>query len=269
VSPNGMTRAERDALLARCRAAEERRLELARADEPDYEEMRRLDALAAGLREEYAWRLPRVPFARCPHCGAVLSRSLDPWGLDGPWWNALGLVQPQEPPACEHFCVVLGALNLMGRAPREVEDDVEPGPEVPFVVPRLLGLSGMRAVVNGIALETGDRAFVIAYFADPLPPMDQWHQPWGRRSYTVRDEDGAPQGFAIMNDPWDFDLARWAESGALQWIAPGDTALALRGRADGPCPYAGLPGERRPQLLRNGQRILLDPPDGAAVDLGD
>lgn len=265
----GMTRAERDALLARYRAALERSDEVTAAEEPDYEEARRLDAVAAGLLEEYEWRLPRVPVSRCPHCGAELVRALDPWGLDGPWWSATGLAQPVEPPACEHFCVVLGALNLMGRAPREAADDVEPGPEVPFVVPRLLGLTGMRAVVSGLALETGDRAFVVAYFADPLPPPDQRHQPWARRSYAVVDDDGQPQGFAIMTDPWDFDLARWADSGALQWIVPGDAGLTLRGKADGACPYAALPGERRPQLIRRGERILLDPPDGTPVDLGD
>ena len=58
----------------------------------------------------------------CPHCGEPLSRAMDPYGLDGPWWLAIGLVRPEEPPACEHFAVLMGALDLRGRTPREVED---------------------------------------------------------------------------------------------------------------------------------------------------
>lgn len=260
----GMNADERHRLLERYRAARAKRF--APPDQqPKGAALRRLDDQIEGLREEYAARLPRVALSRCPYCQEPLRRAIDPYGLDGPWWLALGLVQPEEPAACEHFAVLLGALNLRGREPREVEDAVEPGPEVPFVIPRLLALPGMRAVASSLTLAHGDVGYPIAYFGDPPPPSEELHQPWARRSYQVVDADGKPQGFSIKSDPLDVDLGRWLETGALQWIAPDDAALALRTGKDG-CPYLGLRGDPRPQEIQNGRRGFQIPPDGRDAD---
>src|SRR6266536_5845633 len=83
---------------------------------------------------EYFEELPRIPLSCCPFDDRPLFRSFDPFGLDGPWWR--GDAKPQEPPACPHFCVLLGALHFGGEEPRAGEFDVRPGPELPYVVPR-------------------------------------------------------------------------------------------------------------------------------------
>ncbi len=262
----GLTSTEHAELMERYREAFQKRYgsrELSAEDE------NRLDAEIEGAWTEYAERLPRVALSRCPYCGETLRCAFDPYGLDGFWWVAMAPVSFREPPACEHFCVLLGALDLRGRPPGEVTDAVEPGPEVPFVVPRLFRFPGMKAVISCFTLVRGDLAYPIAYFAKERLASKDVHQPWGKRSYQVFDEDGVPQGFAVKTDIWDFDLEPWIERGQLHWIDPGDSELRLRGKAEGPCPYLNLPGDRQPQVLENGKRILLSPPDGEDADIFD
>jgi hypothetical protein len=128
---------------------------------------------------EYADRLPRVRLSSCPYCGEPLKRVFDPFGMDGPWWHVDVQVKYDEPAACDHFRVLLGAVNLGDRVPEEVRGEVRPGPEVPFVVPALLALPGMLAVVGRLQLATGDVAYPIAYFSDqPTRPVSL-HQPSG------------------------------------------------------------------------------------------
>ena len=230
------------------------------------EERLRLEALRDGLRVEYADRLPRVPLSRCPYCEEPLVRVFDPYGLDGFWWHAVSPVRFKEPEACPHFAVLLGALNLHGRAPQEAQAAAEPGPEVPYVIPRLLEIETMRSVCFSLKMTTGDTAYPIAYFAESLPPSSELHQPWTKRGYQVTDDDGVPAGWSIKVDGWDFDLAPWIERGKLLWIEPEDPALVLRGAGDGPSPYVGLAGDRQPQRFQRGRRSLLPPPSGGTAE---
>jgi hypothetical protein len=230
------------------------------------DERRRLEGLRDGVRVEYADRIPRVPLSRCPICEEVLVRALDPYGLDGFWWHAVTPVQFKEPEPCPHFALLLGALNLHGRTPQEAQAAVEPGAEVPFVVPRLLGIEGMRAVCYSFKLATGDTAYPVAYFADSLPPSSELHQPWTKRGYQVVGDDGVPAGWSTKTDAWDFDLAPWIESGKLLWIEPEDAGLELKGADDGTSPYVGLAGDRQPQRFQRGQRMLLPLPAGGTAE---
>jgi len=271
LDPKGMTAGERAELMERHGRYYQERYRPEARDAQTSEERLRLEALMGGVRAEYAERLPRIALSRCPICGTELRRAFDPHSLDGFWWAPMPLVLFEEPASCEHFCVLLGAYDLCGRAPTEVmgTNVVVPGPQVPFVVPRLLSLDSMRAVTHRVDLPQGDRAYPVAYFAEEPIASAQLHQPWGRESYQVVDADGVPQGFEIKNDRWDFVLRPWIEKGSLLWIAPGDVDLKLRGAADGPCPYQDLPGERRPQEIRNGQLGHRDPPDGEPLELFD
>jgi len=215
---------------------------------------------------EYGDRLPRVVMSRCPHTQQVLKRSFDPFGLDGPWWHKSRTVRIDEPPAPTTFMVLLGALDLRGRTPSEAAAPVIPGPSVPFVVPRLLGLAGMKAVISRIELQTGDLAYPIAYFADEPHPPASLHQHWLRQDLWYPNDTGGTS-WTIKNDPWDFDLAPWIDSGQLYWIQPGDAEARLHSRETGdPCPYLGLPGEHDPQALGGGARQLMELPDGTPID---
>jgi hypothetical protein len=215
---------------------------------------------------EYADRLPRVTLSTCPFSGKPFKHSFDPWGLDGPWWHQSREFDIEEPAAPPTFKVLLGALALNGRNPVEAKRVVTPGPEVPFVVPRLLKLPGMVAVISQLKLESGDVAYPVAYYSpEPIPP-EQLHQFWLEQDFWFKlaDEKSA---WLIANDPWDFDLQPWIKSGKLRWIRPGDpNAEVVDTQTGEACPYLNLPGDRFPQNIAFGERSLLELPDGTSVN---
>lgn len=261
-----LTRAERDALLARIAEINAVLYPPEGAPPaPSGPKRVKLMDVRYQMLAEYGDRLPRVPFSRCPHTQVVLKRSFDPFALDGPWWHKSRTVKIEEPAAPPTFMVVLGALDLRGREPVEAVAPVLPGPAAPFVVPRLLRLPGMKAVISQLPVGTGDVAYPIAYFSEEPHPPARLHQPWLRQDMWYPNDSGGTS-WGIKNDPWDFDLRPWIESGQLLWIRPGDADTTLRSHAEGEaCPYLDLPGERLPQTLGGGKRGVMDLPDGSPV----
>jgi hypothetical protein len=228
---------------------------------------------AALLREsyyralaEYADRLPRIQFSTCPFTNDPFKHSFDPWGFDGPWWHMDREVEIEEPKAPETFRVMLGAVSLRTREPRETRDPVLAGPDVPFVVPRLLELPGMVAVVSRLDLATGDTAFPVVYFSQEKIQPNLLHQPWLEQDLWFETEDGK-SAWLIANDIWDFDLKPWIKAGKVRWIVPGDaTGRIVDGREGEPCPFVDLPGERLPQSFAAGGRSVLELPDGVPIN---
>jgi hypothetical protein len=260
-----LTRQERDDLLGRLRAIEARLYPEDGGTAPKGRAAARLQDDCDALLGEYADRLPRVVMGACPFTGALLKRSFDPYGLDGPWWWKDAPFDVEEPSAPSAFRVLLGALSLDSRVPAEVRDEVIPGPDVPFVVPRLLERDGVVAVVARLELATGDLAYPISYWSEEEIPPDELHQPWLRPELWVDDGGGGGESWLIANDTWDFDLDRWIAADKLRWIAPGSTQV-LGKSSTVRCPYSGLAGDRRPQSLAAGERELLDLPDGSLVN---
>lgn len=219
------------------------------------------------LLRQYAQALPAIPISRCPLCGEVLRYAMDVFRMDGIWWfkdDIVGAPRPHEP----HHRVVLGAIDIHGRFPRETREDGEvlPGPSEPFVVPRLLKMRGMVAVISHLDLPHGDTAYLIAYFNRRRFNPWHLHQHWLRESLTVNPED-CPHGRGGCNaatDPWDFVLEPWIARGKLQWVAPGDSRLRLRDT--GRCPYLNLPGVRAPQSLARNEVATLPLLDGRPID---
>jgi hypothetical protein len=261
-----LTRKERDDLLVQMTTIDRRLY-------PDDQTETPHGRVAATLRETYyqllaayADRLPRIVMSACPFTGQTLERAFDPFGLDGPWWYQDREVEIAEPEAPATFKVLLGALALRGRTPTEARADVIPGPEVPFVVPRLLRLPGMVCVVSQLTLTTGDTAYPIAYFSPEEIAPKQLHQPWLRQELWFKADESA-NAWLIANDAWDFDLEPWVASGKLRWIEPTDAeARVVDGRAGRACPYVDLPGDRAPQLISSGDRELLELPDGTPIN---
>ncbi len=264
-----MNRAERDDLVRRIRAADEAMGEPGLSTRENVIRRERLLALLA----EYADRLPRPVLSICPFTGERYLRTFDPFGLDGPYWDARCMVPFDEPRASPCFQVLLGACDLKGRTPAEVDEQVVPGPSVPFVVPELLALPGMVAVIGRLSFASGDVGYPIAYFSDqPIAP-ESLHQEWGRLDYWFKRSDGRDAAWLVSTAEWDFELAPWIEKGKVLWIEPDlDAAgqpLVLR-RANDPdspaCPFVNLPGERAPQQIEGGERDLLPLPDGTPID---
>jgi hypothetical protein len=218
------------------------------------------------LMAEYAERLTHARLSRCPICVTPLEYPIDVDGLDGPYWHIGDLAAYPPPDACEHFCVLLGAIDFGTRVPAEaaVNKEVLPGPGAPFVVPSILSLPGMKAVVYGFSMPFGDTAYAIAYFSEKPVHGADLHQPWGRRAYQVKNLQGDYEGWTASTAPWDFDLAPHFDSGNLLWIAPNDSTLTLhRGR---PTPYDNASGVRAPQRIGGGGMVeLLKPPTGVPI----
>jgi hypothetical protein len=213
---------------------------------------------------EYADRLPRMRLSVCPFCEAPLKRVFDPFGMDGPWWHADVTVKYEEPASCEHFRVLLGAVHVGDRVPDEVQGEVRPGPEAPFVVPALLSRAGMRAVAGHVALATGDSAFPVAYFSDQPTRAIELHQPWLRTTYWF--EHNGRTGWTTKNDVFDFDLRPYVEAGRLLWVDLQLEEDRVFSGEDAEFPFHDLPGVRERQQIVGGQREFLGLPTGEPLN---
>lgn len=254
-----MNRAERDALVAAIRAADAAN---SQTGLPPREQVVRRERWYA-LLGEYADRLERVRLSICPITGKPLKRAFDAFGLDGPFWFVRCPCRFDEPEPPETFRVLLGAVDLRGRDPVEVDEEVQPGPPVPFVVPELLGLPGMRAVVSRVELATGDIGYPIAYFSEKPTRHEDLHQFWGRLDYWFK-KDGSDAQWLASNAEWDFELGPYLDDGRLGFILPDDPDRVWHRSDPGcpPCPYENLPGERAPQAIVGGELETLDLPNG-------
>ena len=206
-------------------------------------------AARQALRDEYVAGLPRVTLARCPFTDAVVTHSLDTAGLDGLWWRYEDVVRPAEE-VPRTFFALTGAVRL-AEAIEDVPFLVKPGPEAPYVIPRILRHRDLRAVVSQVAVgaHTG---YAVTYFADPVPPMLARANAWGANEHWFADERGIWWDASDDDEAeLDFDLAPWVESGKLRWVAPGDTEVKPRTGLDG-CPYVDLPGRRSYVRVQDG-----------------
>jgi hypothetical protein len=233
------TRAKRDE-LARAHAAARQAFRF--VDREDGAAVSRLSKARRRCIEAYWEALPRVPLSACPLCGHVLNRAFDPLGIDGWFWQEEMGDKPVQPPPCAHFAVLCGAVNLNGLPPRGGDRPAHLGPEVPYVVPKLLALPGLSVVISKIPLADGYTAYPIAYFAETLPRPTQLPQSWTKTTVSFTDASGEAW-WTINTDPWDFELEPWIEQRKVHWIAPGDPDFRVLSPPT-PCPYVGLPGRR-------------------------
>jgi hypothetical protein len=205
----------------------------------------------AELCAEYRRSLPLVPLGRCPWCLEVVQYSLDVDGLDGLWWKHDYPVRGDANPVCAHYLALAGAVRLAAHVV-SVPWLVKPGPEVPFVVPRLLSDQPVRAVVSSVRIgeHTG---YPILYFAKARPSRVKLVNTWGSDEYEwVSSEGEVLVGHAYDRESdYDFELAPWISAGQLWWIAPGDHSWTPRPEVEC-CPYLGLAGRRRPLRIQNG-----------------
>jgi len=204
----------------------------------------------AALRERYVALLPARTVARCPYTGAPVEWPLDDGDLDGWFWryDAPARRLPPVPPT---WTAMTGAMSL--RAPlTPAPFECRPGPGVPFVVPRLLGATGARAVLAEVPVGR-HVGWAVTYFGTQ-PPREYLVRLWGAARCPVVDGAGGWSGWVDASDgiaDYDFDLEPWVASGQLRWIAPGDPDAELRTGLDG-CPFVGLTGPRAAQTIFQG-----------------
>ena len=223
------------------------------------------DSLKAKLDEleaAYYAGLPRLVMSCCPFDGKPLVRTFDPIGLDGLWWHPD--VTPEEVPTCPHFCVLGGAVNYQGLPPLAGDEEIYPGPEIPFVYPRVLALPGVVAVLSALPMENGYLAYPIGYFAEKRPPGEQLVAGWRHKHHEWRDQLGQ-YGSRYENDKWDFDLRPWLEQGKILWTPPGSDRTKLADEPRERCPYLDLPGKPEQVSIWKDKWDYLCPPDGSYI----
>jgi hypothetical protein len=268
-----LTRDERDELVRKAIEADDQRYPPLGQPEPQGRQADYLAEQHFSSVADYFDGLPRITVSACPFCGAALERAFDPWGLDGPWWGKTAVCKFDEPPACEHFQVLLGAVTVdPAGVPARLVMSGMPGPEVPFVVPRLMDLPGMLAVVGKLEMVCSGPAYPIAFFSTEEIHPGSLHQEWRRTDMWY--DRGGHRLWSVKNDVWDFDLQPFVDDDRLRWVVL-DTQLldtqddppAVYKASDGhACPFVNLPGERMRQIIFDGGRDLVEPPDGSILN---
>ena len=236
-------------------------------------ELDELQARLSAAREEYRQNLPVLPLSRCPYTMQVVYHSIDPYGLDGLWWDNQVPIRPVEVLPSTFF-TLNGALKFGGEI-EKTPFPVRPGPEVPYIVPEVLSAPGFKAVVSSTTVGA-HTAYPIFYFVENWDSAMEPMNIWGANYWSYLDREGGYKyneygGIPVEDDSYtedyeggsdggddaeythDFDLRKWVEQGKLMWIAPGDGAFNLRTGASG-CPYLDMPGSRVFSVVRDGER---------------
>lgn len=229
-------------------------------------ELQDLDKQREDAKAQYLKELPVIPVGRCPYCDSIVKKTIDTFGLDGPWWDIMA--QDLKPQSCEHFFVLLAAVNLEGISPQDLSTETthyaRPGPEVPYLVPRLLEIPQAKCILfsKKILMEK-HQAYFITYFCDPPVSAEQGHQGWPRNQFYYTDGQGNTL-WNSRNDPWDFDIENWMtrSPSKIGWIDADDTDMKIQFTPPDKCPYINVPGRRRPLLIKQGKVHELALPSG-------
>lgn len=176
----------------------------------------------ATAEADYFNRLPRVSMGCCPFDGLPLMRSIDPYGLDGPWWHPDAV--SEETPPCPHFCVLDGTLHA----------------HAPSVLPRLLQHASMKAVLAQLTFDELPTIVTVAYFAERRPRPERLTADWPRRSFAYSTQRGT-NGWRPADEAHDPDLLPWLRAGKLLWCPPGGDNTTLAKESPDRCPYAARP----------------------------
>ena len=251
---------QRDELLAACFPAMTRRERVVAMVEAGDAGTRaalrpELDRLNEQIRtawEQYQTKLPIIALSRCPFTNEIWSHSFDPYGLDGFWWNCYQPIRRLDEPNGGRFFSFRGAVAPPA-LPLAVPFLVEPGPDVPFLIERLMRFPSMTAVISHVRIGELD-GYVVVYYTSSDLPNDQRTNDWGTDSYFYR----GPQGhyeqaqYFDAEDEFQYGLEPWIEKQRIQWIEPGDESLTLHNGTVG-CPYLGLPGRKAVWRMKAGR----------------
>ena len=248
----GFDEPTRRSIVDRYRAAFEAKERAELAEDADAEAAARAEMAAAA--KDYVEGVPIVALSRDPFTGDVFEAAIDTLGLDGLFWAYEREHRPwvQPPPG---FFAWTGSVAYDGPLP-DWTMKAMPGPEVPFVLPRILEHPDIKAVLSAVPI--GEHVgFPVVYFAKGQHPDIERVDDWGHNTYNVVRPDGSLTSVHSVQDDEekDFELGPWLDSGKLLWIEPGDESLTLRsGREDNP--YLGLEGSHRRRYLQEGKTWL-------------
>ena len=210
----------------------------------------------AVITRKYCSMLPLLPVSRCPLCGEVQQIAIDNVNLDGPWWSMHEPARPEvSDKLCPHWLTQTGAVSVTGQPPF-TPFSIKLGPAVPYVVRPILERPEVLAVLSSFRVGP-HRAFLVMYFSQQpnfnVPLHKVWPtriRPPGLGKASSAAEDTITDYYEKSS--YDYDLEPWMMSKKLFWTAPDDTSCKLHNRSQG-APYLGLSGERRIQIMLDGE----------------
>lgn len=203
------------------------------------------------MTKNYINGLPVIPLSRCPFTQQIINHSIDTFGLDGLWWDNESPQRPEEK-LPETYFAFTGAIKTV----QPVENFsfiCSPGPEVPFVVPRLLERPEIKAVIYSIKIGN-HMAYPIFYFAESKVYDVERINEWGTENYSYENAQGDAvwDSYFLLSEDYDFDLVKWIEESKLLWIKPADSSMTLNDTVQG-CPYIGLDGRKEISFIQDGK----------------
>ena len=201
------------------------------------------------MREAYLNGLSSKALSRCPYTGDILTRTIDLDGIDGLWWDYDEPLRAEEEQMPTYFAMD-GALKLFDNI-EQFPFTCSIGPEVPFVLPRLLQHTAIKAVLSSFPVRK-HRLFIITYYSEPIMNRIRRVNDLGTYCYKYKDHNGWVQHDFYQDPLKDFELDDWIKSGKLLWIEPDDTTLTLRSFLTG-CPYLDLSGSHKVLSISNGE----------------
>lgn len=201
---------------------------------------------------DYRDLLPYPALSRCPFTGELWRHSFDSHGLDGMWWNHRKPLRGRNEPLGGNYYSFRGALERPEQA-LAIPFLCEPGPEVPFLIPRLMEMPTVTAVISPVAVGP-QKGCIVVYFSGEALPDNRRTNEWGScyvRGYTP---DGylTTEQFYDAEDQYLFDLDRWIEDGRLKWIAPDDPELRIQSTLKN-CPFLEMTGQREVWRMQDGK----------------
>jgi len=211
---------------------------------------------AEKIREEYLEVIPDAAISRCPFTGSTLIRSIDLEGIDGLWWDYYNPAR-RKVELLPTFFAMDGAVKFAAGV-EQLPFSFSVGPEVPFVLPRLLKHAAIKAVLSSLPIG-GHRAYFITYYSEPMLSDIRRVNDLGTYCYEYSDKQGLIQKDFYQDPAKDFELEDWINTGKLLWIEPDDLTLTLRSYLSG-CPYLNLPGSRKTLAVINGDITEAEEP---------
>jgi hypothetical protein len=202
---------------------------------------------AQKAEQDYFDRLPRVVMSCCPFDGKLLTRSFDRYGLDGLWWRSDA--SPSEVPTCPHFCFLRGAVSLGTKKAHGGDFEAHIGPEIPYVIARILQKEGVMAVISHLEMSAGQVAYIIAYFAQRRPAAAELAANWPRTNYVYATGMGQHR-WRMDDEVSDFELGPWLEKGKIRWCRPGGDNKTLSDEPSSACPYLKVKGRRERMVIQ-------------------
>jgi len=190
-------------------------------EDPQWEELennripilRKIDKI---IDAYWKW-IPEIPLSRCPFCNTELCYTFDPIDLKGFWWVDRTQRPFKKPQSCEHFNLLLGVVNLNNLPLEKSSFQSNPGPDVPYVIPRILEMDTMTAVISSIEMNCGYTAYPIAYYSKIPPLAGSLTQSWARKEYYFTLDNGE-SGWDIIFDTYDYNLLPWLKKEKIRLL---------------------------------------------------